>query len=178
MLQQLKQCKFVPVSGTESDESVTKLERLIGVSLPEDYRHFLLTIGGGSLDAWAACTIPTPFGAHGITTLHSIEQVIDLLDSTVTPRNMICIAYGSFGATTCLSIAGLDHGQVFSLDTEMRFYWDDSKLAGYPHLDPAIREFFRMRDTDELPDRPWGYDHCYHVADSFPEFIAKTRPSD
>lgn len=112
-----------------------------------------------------------------MTTLHSVEEIIDLLDSTITPRNMICIGYGHFGATTCLSIAGLDHGQIFSLDTELRFYWDESDIARYPHLAPEIREFFRMRDADELPSRPWGYDNCYHVANTFREFISKLRPA-
>ncbi|KAF0171637.1 MAG: hypothetical protein FD161_4235 [Limisphaerales bacterium] len=113
-----------------------------------------------------------------MTCLHTVQEVVGLLDSSVTPRNMICIGYGHFGATTCLSIAGLDHGHVFSLDTEMRYYWTDEHLRRYPHLDPDIREFFRKRDSDELPARPWGYDHCYHVADSFSEFLRKIHPGE
>ncbi len=69
---------------------------------------------------------------------------------------MICIGHGHFGMTTCLSIAGIDHGSVYALDTEMRYFWTDEKLSMYPSLAPSIVEFFRMRDDDELPDRPWG----------------------
>jgi hypothetical protein len=174
----LQRCAFSAEAGSESAESIAQLEVLIGVQLPSDYRQFLVTIGGGHLDGWADCTVPTPFGAHGITTVHTVAQVIDLLDSAVTPRNLICIGYGDFGATTCLSIAGIDHGQVFSLDTEMRFSWGDAELSRFPNLDPVIREFFRMRDADELASRPWGYDHCYHVANSFREFIAKIHRSE
>ena len=36
-------------------------------------------------------------------------------------------------------------------------------------------KFFQMRDDDELSERPWGYENCFHVADSFPEFIGKMR---
>ena len=91
---------------------------------------------------------------------------------------MICIGYGHFGLTTCLSISGLDHGQVFALDIEMRFYWDEQTLRKLPHLDPTIREFFRLRDADELPWRPWGYENCYHVADSFTDFLSKLQSSE
>jgi hypothetical protein len=105
--------------------------------------------------------------------LIGVQEVIDLLDSDKAPRNMVCIGFGHFGRTTCLSVAGLDHGQVFSLDTEMPFYWDKKTLRALPHLDPTIRDFFRLRDGDELPPRPWGYENCYHVADSFTEFVGK-----
>lgn len=170
----LDKFEFSPTDGPEHPERVEELERLIGVRLPPDYRSFLLTIGGGYVrDVLTACTIPTPFAEHNITVLHSIKEIISLLDSVVAPRNMICIGYGHFGRTTCLSMAGLDHGHIFSLDTEMRFYWDDEELSRMPHLAPSIKEFFRLRDEGELPERPWGYDHCYHVADSFMELLSK-----
>jgi hypothetical protein len=86
---------------------------------------------------------------------------------------MVCIGLGHFGRTTCLSVAGLDHGQVFSLDTEMRFFWDDETLRRLPHLDETIREFFQLRNAGELPDRPWGYENCYHIAASFNECLGK-----
>jgi hypothetical protein len=134
----------------------------------------LLTDGGGYVrDGVAECTQSTPFGEHIITEIHSCQRVVTLLDSGITPRNMICIASGHCGRTTCLSISGLDHGQVFSLDTEMRFYWDQETLSNLPALAPSIKEFFRKRDNDELPERPWGYDNCYHIAESFNKFLDK-----
>lgn len=169
----LSGCGFKPF-GPSSNETIAELEKLIGVPLPSDYRAFLTETGGGYLEAVAPCTIRTPFGRHNLTVLHSPPKVISFLDSTVTPRNMICVGYGHFGMTTCLSIAGLDHNQVFSLDTEMRFYkWGDKELSRFPHLDPEVREFFRLRDAGELPERPWGYENCYHIADSFDEFLSK-----
>ncbi|MEN6493363.1 MAG: SMI1/KNR4 family protein [Thermoguttaceae bacterium] len=170
----LERIGFTTTEGPEAVKRVEQLENLVGARLPSDYRSFLLEIGGGDVgDALAPCTIPTPFGEHIATTLHTVQEIIDLLHSGKAPRNMICIGYGHFGMTTCLSIAGLDHGQVFSLDTEMRFFWDDETLSRLPGLDPTIREFFRLRDADELPERPWGYENCYHVADSFSEFVGK-----
>jgi hypothetical protein len=171
---------FSPKGGPEPATSIEHLENLVGVRLPAEYRIFLMTVGGGYLeDALASCTGLTPFGAeHIVTELHNVEEIIGLLGSTVAPRNMLCIGYGHSGMTTCLSIAGLDHGQVFSLDTEMKFYWDEETLSGLPTLAPAVREFFRLRDAEELPERPWGYDHCYHVADSFNEFLGKLRRAE
>jgi hypothetical protein len=174
---QLIACGY-EASGTDNRDDVSRLERLIGVRLPEDYREFILTFGGGSVDAWVPCSMPTPFGEHGMTILYDVDEVIDLLSSAVTPQNMICIGYGHGGATTCLSIAGLDRGHVFSLDTEMRFFWGEEELSRFKALDPEVREFFRMRDADDLPTRPWGYENCYHVADSFSSFIAKLHPME
>lgn len=170
---------FSSTDGPENSARIEELEEEIGVRLPADFRRFLSEFGGGYLDdAFAPCTEPTPFGDHVVNVLHSIREISGLADSEVTPRNMICIGYGNFGATTCLSIAGLDHGQVFSLDTEMRFYWDETIISRFPHLDSSIREFFRMRDAGELPNRPWGYENCYHIANSFTEFLEKLRIGD
>ena len=166
-------------SGPEPPAEVKRLEELIGVPLPTDYRDFLLDVGGGHVEAYAPCDGPTPFGGwFSVTVLHTAARVIGLLDSTVTPRNMICVSYGHGGMTGCLSIAGLDRGQAFALDTEMRYYWREKELAAMPHLAPEIREFFRLRDTDELQERPWGYDNCYRAAGSFTEFLARLRHED
>lgn len=167
---------FHSTGSPEPLEQIDKLENLIGVPLPRDYRQFLLEVGGGNLnDVVVPCTVPTPFGRHNMTRLHSVEEVVGLLNSGKAPRNMICIGFGHFGLTTCLSVAGIDHGHIFSLDTEMRFFWDQKTIRKYPDLDPTIREFFRLRDTDKLPSRPWGYENCYHVADSFTMFLSKMK---
>lgn len=168
--------EFSATDGPEPCDRVAEFEGLIGTRLPPDYRSYLLEIGGGYVrDVLVPCTGPTPIGEHIVTELHSVKEILALLKSNVTPRNMISIGYGHFGMTTCLSVAGLDHGQVFSLDTEMRFNWDDATISRLPDLDPVVREFFRLRDANELPDRPWGFDNCYHIADSFSEFLSKMR---
>lgn len=160
--------------GTTAAESIQRIETAIGVELPESYRAFLATTGGGYVrDGLADCTIPTPFGAMNITEFASAQGISELLDSAIAPRNMICIGEGHFGMTTCLSIAGIDHGQIFALDTEMRYFWTPDQLAALPGLAESIKHFFELRESDELPERPWGYENCYHVADSFDEFLSK-----
>jgi hypothetical protein len=165
-------------AGPDTAAEVERLEQLVGVPLPGDYRSFLLTVGGGDLDALSPCEGPTPIGdACSVCRLYTAAEVIGLLDSAVAPRNMVCVSVGNGGQTGCLSVAGLDHGQVFALDTQMRAYWDADTLARYPHLAPEVREFFRQRDAGELPGRPWGYDNCYAMADSFTDFLARLRPA-
>lgn len=161
--------------GPDSPAEVERLEALVGARLASDYRQFLLIYGGGYLDAYAPCVGPSPIKECSVTRLHSATEVVELLDSLVTPRNMVCISYGHDGQTGCLSIAGLDHGQIFALDTKMRAYWGAETLARLPALDPSIKEFFRLRDVDQLPERPWGYDNCYLLAGSFTELLAGLR---
>ena len=43
---------------------------------------------------------------------------------------------------------------------------------------PQAQEFYRLRDEGELPERPFGYENCYHVADSFVDFLLALRPLD
>ncbi len=160
--------------GGVNPDQLSDLELKIGVELPQDYRDFLLEMGGGYVDDLIAeCVVPTPFGELNIVEFGDLNSIVRLLDSEITPRNMICIAHGHFGMTTCLSIAGLDHGSVYALDTEMRFFWDKAKLEKLPNLDPSIVEFFRMRDNNALPNRPWGYENLYHVATSFDDLLSK-----
>lgn len=165
--------------GKADVAEIIEIERQIGVRLPAQFRAFVDETGGGYVDnLLAKCLVPTPFGEANLVELCSLQSILRLLDSDVTPRNMICIGLGHFGMTTCLSIAGIDHGSVYALDTEMRYYWTSEKLSAYPDLDPSIVEFFQMRDEDELPERPWGYENCYLIAESFDHFLAKLYPAE
>lgn len=177
-LAQLEACGWSATSGPEQMACVERLESRIGVLIPSDFCDFLTSIGPGYLDAWAPCNDPTPFGDHGITSIHSVPEIEELLDSVIVPRNMICIGTGDFEAITCLSICGLDRGAVYSFDGEMNFFKDIDGPQQFYANSPLAKEFYRMRDADELPQRPWGYENCYLVADSFTEFLAKIRPDN
>jgi hypothetical protein len=182
-------------NGGVSPDQLSELELNIGVELPQDYRNFLLETGGGYVDDLIAeCIVPTPFGQLNIVEFGDLNSIVRLrsmhtganghevsiryfhggiLESEVTPRNIICIAHGHFGMTTCLSVAGIDYGSVYALDTEMRYFWDKAKLENLPNLDPSIVEFFRMRDNNALPSRPFGYENLYLVAGSFDDLLSK-----
>lgn len=171
----LEACGWSAASGPQPLADIERLESKIGTTLPPEYRSFLSEVGPGYLDGWAACSFPTPFGDHGITSFYSLNEIEELLDSAIVPRNMICIGCGDFGALTCLSVCGLDRGSIYSLDSEMNFFKDlDSPQQFYGDSLQA-REFYRIRDAEELPQRPWGYENCYHVASSFSTFLGALR---
>jgi len=159
-------------AGVESESSIANLESQIGVSTPKCLRNHLLRYGGGYItDCQIPCKMPTPFGELNIVEIATIEGMLSMIHSEIIPRNMLFCGIGHAGKLTCISIAGLDHGKVYAFDSEMRYYWDQEEIDARPALDPLIVEFFRLRDNDELPERPWGYENCYEVADNFDEFL-------
>lgn len=167
---------YIKTEGPDSEESIASLEALIGVRLPAEYRDHLLQHGGGFLeDKVMECIEPTPFGSHNITHIADVKSILRTLYIEIIPQNMICIGSGHLGIWTCLSVAGIDHGCIYSFDTEMRIFWDQQKIAAYPHLDPEIKRFFTQRDAGMLPSRPWGYDNCYKICDGFAEFFDNIR---
>ena len=175
LLNHLSGIGFSPAENPATSESILKLEATVGVSIPHDYRDFMLSTGGGWCIAGAPCTEPTPFGDHVINSFDSIDDVIGTLDSAVTPRNMISIGYGDGGAVTALALCGIDHGSVYSVDSEMRIHWNFNIKERFPDLDPSVARFFELRDSDGLPEKPWGYDNAYHVANSFKDFVLKLK---
>lgn len=158
--------------GPETEESISDLESMVGVSLPSELRQFLLQFGGGYLtDCMIECREHTPFGELNIIEIESVRGISVSAESDILPRNMLSIGTGHFSKWTCISIAGVDRGKIYAFDAEMRYYWDQDTLDKLPALDPSIKEFFRLRDNEELPERPWGYENCYEVADNFNDFL-------
>ena len=171
-------CDWSSIGTPATESEIAAFESTVGVTLPADYRDFIATIGPSSLDGWANCSYPTPFGSHGVSTLYPIQEVDALLTSLIVPRNMICIGSGDFGAFTCLSVCGLDRGAVYSLDGEMNYYKEMDGPQQFYAGSPQAQEFYRLRDEGQLPERPFGYENCYHVADSFVGFLLALRPLD
>ncbi|MCC9607826.1 SMI1/KNR4 family protein [Blastopirellula sp. JC732] len=163
-------------TGIETEESISHLESLLGVPLPSQFRRHLLLHGGGYLDDCIyECQMPTPFGHGNIVQIAGTRDMETTIYSETIPWNLLCIGEGHLGQSTCISIAGLDHGKCYAFDCNMRFYWSERDIKALPHLDPSIIEFFRLRDEDELPERPWGYENCYLATDSFDELLGKLQ---
>ena len=88
-----------------------------------------------------------------------------MLGSTITPRNMITIAYGHFGAYTCLSVCGIDRGYVYALDSEFRSLWpDDEFYTRFNAIAPSIEAYLELRRDGELPEKPDSYHSIYLLA--------------
>jgi hypothetical protein len=170
-------CRYSGDPATEREVRV--IERTIGVPLPSAYRTFLLSMPQADADLLIAAKEPTPFGTeHWLSVFHTAGDVGLLLDSNITPRNMVTIATGHFSKYTCLSVAGVDHGAVYALDGEFRAYMSDEDFhLRYPDMSDDLREYLRLRATGDLPEKHDTYDHVYLVANDFAEFLRNLRPS-
>ncbi len=159
------------------DSDMEAVEAGIGVSLPAEYREFLARCGGWWGDIICPCREPAPFGdSFWNSGFHGAGEVRSLLDSMITPRNMITIGCGHFAKYTCLSIAGIDRGAVYGLDGEFRAYWSDEEFhQRFNAMDEKIRDYLQLRCEDKLPEKPAGYDNLYLLAGGFDEFLSSCR---
>lgn len=160
-----------------ADLDVEAIEAGIGVPLPESYRRFLVECGGWWSDICCPCLEPTPFGEHVITGFHDAAEVRGLLDSMITPRNMVTIGYGHRGKYTCLSVAGIDRGSVYALDSEFRVFWSDEEFEQrFNAMADSIRQYLNLRRSESLPEKPAGYDSLYLLATDFDAFLSLCWP--
>ncbi|MDZ4783401.1 MAG: SMI1/KNR4 family protein [Planctomycetia bacterium] len=157
-----------------TERDVGAIEAAIGVALPPAYRTFLAECGGWCGDIRCPSEQPTPFGNHTIAGFHDATAVHDLLDSMITPRNMVTIASGHFGACTCISIAGIDRGSVYALDSEFRVFWSEEEFhQRFNAMADCVREYLDLRRLDQLPEKPAGYESTYFLASDFDEFLKR-----
>jgi hypothetical protein len=142
--------------------------------LPRQYRTFVSACGGTYVSAWCPALEPTPFGEHGVTYFAEPKEVFEFLYSMITPRNMITIGSGDFGAFTCLSVAGIDRGAVYALDSEFRASWSDKEFRRrFPGLAKSIAKWLDLRSRGKLQQKPAGYDHLYLLAESFDGYLKR-----
>jgi len=155
---------------------ISQIESRASVRLPKSYKSFLKQCGGWWGNLVCDCTEPTPFGSHNVAGFYVADEVYQLLDSCIAPRNTIVIAVGNLGKHTLLSVAGVDYGSVYALDSEFRSRWDDEKFyRRFPDLADEIKWYLELRRTGRLPEKHDSYGSLYHVANDFDEFIAKCR---
>lgn len=156
---------------------IAQIESRASVRLPKSYKNFLKQCGGWWGTLYCDCTEPTPFGiSHNVAGFHEADVVYRMLDSQIAPRNTIVIAIGNLKQYTLLSVAGIDYGSVYALDSEFRSRWDDEKFyRRFPNLAAEIKEYLELRRSGRLPEKHDTYGSLYHVANNFDEFLAKCQ---
>ncbi|MBK9260029.1 MAG: SMI1/KNR4 family protein [Polyangiaceae bacterium] len=145
--------------GTITIDAITQFESRRNLSLPDEYKRFLLTSNGGRPvpDAF-----DVPGWAHensgmqaffGVQTGNSydLERELDVYDDRI-PRDLLPIGCDSFGNIICLGIEGKRRGKIY--------FWD--------HEDELDENGLHRQD----------YSNVFLVANSFGEFLDKLTTFD
>ena len=144
----------VTISGSHAtlqEDDITELERLLGVTLPGDYRLFLLAHNGGR---------PTPDGflkSRDESDRDAIDWFLgvqagahnDLLSYVETyrdriPPDLLPIAHDPFGNLVCLAVAGPRSGWVYFWDHEEEA--PEGEAPDYRNVAPIARSLYAFLD--------------------------------
>jgi len=141
---------------TESSEKlnpsvIANLENELGISLPNQYRRFLLEHNGGrpSADCFdfkggtTGSCVDWFLGIHNKPHNNLLRYLETYKDRI--PQNFFPIAHDPGGNLIAISVAGFDRGRVY--------FWDHEQ----------------EKEEGETPD----YSNVVPIADSFDEFIGK-----
>lgn len=133
------------------EEDILQLESQLGLSLPSDYRTFLLHHNGGHPEpnAFRSKTI-LPGGEYDILAwffclqdgdMNDIRTVHNIFQGRIPP-NLLPIAEDPFGNLICLSSSGRDEGKIL--------FWDHEQEIP-EGLIPDYRNIYLIADSfDEL----------------------------
>jgi hypothetical protein len=161
-----------------SELLVREYEERFGLTLPDDYREFLVHHGGVVGCAVCAYQEPTP-GGHA-TCLEAfygfgwgkrhVARATELLDCA---PEVVAVGENLVGMFW-LKCSGWDRGHVYIDDTLGRCAWPDEMFyERCPNLSPTIKDYLEMRKRGELPKKRPGYEHVYRLATSFEEFVER-----
>lgn len=172
-------------SDPASEAHVVEFEIRFGLTLPADYREFLVH-HGGVIYGEAVCSFqePTPFGMetniegfYGFGRAERTENVSWATKRIGGAPSVIAIGVGGLEGMIWLKCDGADAGHVYFHDGEGRSAWDDAMFYQmYPNIDPEIKHYLKLRRQGKLPARPKGYEHVYRLGKSFTEFFESLRP--
>jgi len=165
---------------------VKEYEDEFDLSLPDDYREFLVHHAG--IEGTATCTVeePTPFGDtihvenfFGFSSENYLNDVYDKTDLIDGAPVIVAIADNVYGGHIWLKCLGQDRGSVYYFDHQKRNDWPDEWFyKHFPNLHPPIREYLDRRRNGTLPTKRKGYEHLYLLAQSFSGFIHKLKPDE
>jgi hypothetical protein len=164
-----------------SEKLVSKFERRFSLTLPADFRAFLVRHGG--IRGIARCPMiePTPFGdSTCIDGFYGFEKD-EIIRSTVLIEGapeVIALGIEPLGRMFWLFCAAPYFGHVFICDHYGRSSWSDEDFFKWPDLAPEIRHYLDLRRANRLPRKPEGFEDVYLVARSFTEFVSQLSPYD
>jgi hypothetical protein len=105
--------------GVASNSDLEAFEKKLGVSLPQQYRDFLLTQNGGRPDLpefkvpnWGDAVANTFYGV-GVGGCDDVEASLQSLDDVMPIDRVIPIGDDPFGNQICLGIRGEYFGKIY-----------------------------------------------------------------
>lgn len=169
-----------------SERLVREYEKRFGLTLPPDYREFLVHHAGVVGSATCAFQEPTPCGnatcvdgfyGFGRGDRHDdVARATELIDGA---PDVVAIGDNLMGAMFWLKCSGRDRGHVYMHDPEGRFAWPEEMFhERFQALSDTIRDYLGMRKRGELPEKPRGYEHVYRLATSFAEFVERLERAE
>jgi SMI1/KNR4 family protein SUKH-1 len=163
-----------------SEVLVSEFEREFCVTLPADYRAFLLEHGGCALNASVPFQEPTPVGDSAAVNYFFGFMPADRSSKDVRwntrliegAPDIVAIAGDLMGGMMWLRCTGDATGAVYYHDGEQRSTWPDSTFrARFASLHPSLEAFLALRRNGGLRTKPKGYENVYLIARSFSEFL-------
>lgn len=129
-----------------SEECLADFEKRYGITLPEQYKHFLRQHNGGRpvlgefiVPNWGD-SIPNNFYGIGSGDIYNIERCISSFGDVI-PAEMIPIADDPGGNQICIGVVGSARGRIYFWAHDD---WDDDDNPSAPvEIAPSLDEFFR-----------------------------------
>jgi hypothetical protein len=139
--------------GTTAENDIPRLESILNLRLPQDYRQFLLKYNGG-IPAQDTFVFPGTSEGSCVDVFYGIgpDDYYDLANMQRVlegrlPKHFLAVAGDPFGNKVCICVAGEHVGKIY--------YWDHEREA-----DPS------------QGDTPDTTENVILIADSFKEFLA------
>jgi hypothetical protein len=169
-----------------SEELVAQFEKRFSVSLPPDYREFLLRHAGEVSYSNVVCPVQerTPFGSeacidsfYGFGPPERADNITEATEVMDGAPSIIMIGGDLMGNLVALKCDGGDTGCVYFFDHEGRSEWTDEMFHEmFRNLAEEVKQYLQLRKQNELPRKPRGYEHFYLLARSFTEFMDALEP--
>lgn len=130
-----------------TDSQISGLERLIGRTLPSDYRHFLAEVNGGRP---SPCDFEGPNGDGSLVnwffTLNQ-EKPLDFIPNVITvlndriPPGLLPIADDPFGNIVLLDVGAKSVGSIYFWEHENENFDGDAWWDNISYIAPSFTDF-------------------------------------
>lgn len=137
---------------------IQKLEEKLDISLPSDYRSFLLSYNGGKPDPAAFPLPENPVDTHAMVDWfycihdgdpYDLETFLNIMTTRI-PNGLLPIAIDPGGNQICIQVVGDERGKIYFWDHEEEPFHDPQDYDGTLLIANNFSEF--LDSFTELPE--------------------------